>query len=276
MLQSSNEGAVYITDCGSSNGTFVNGKRVATPLELRTGDEIRIGNQVFSFHQETAAVVIEASDEIKPTNVVFVKSLITVLVADIRGFTLLAQQIEPCKLSRVTGKLFREAGKVLQDRGVWTQKYIGDAIMAVWLHRSDAPEAHELKAIVEAQIRLAEIAAGLQAQFDLDVPIRIGAGINTGWASIGNVGSLASSDYTALGDVVNRAFRLESATKELACDFVVGQGAYAFLANSSHSQTFFQPCEVSLKGYEESATVYAGFFSSLPGLLAALNPENPL
>src|SRR5262249_11457705 len=233
MLQRSEEGRFYITDLGSSNGTFVKGARISAPIILQPGDRIGIGNHEFRFHQEVQGPPrIEEPDELQSTNILFAQSLITVLVTDIRDFTGLARRMDASKLSMVTGAFFREAGKALQQRGAWAQKYIGDAAMAVWLHKKRAPEVRELAAGFESLSRLAGIAAGLQAHFELDAPIRIGAGVNTGWASVGNVGSIASSDYTALGDVVNKAFRLESATKEIACDLAVGQATFDFLSGA--------------------------------------------
>jgi len=199
-----------------------------------------------------------------------------VLVVDIRDFTGLAQHVEASKLSKVTGTLFREAGRALQERGAWAQKYIGDAVMAVWLHNKSGPEAHELAAIFDGLSLLVQIASGLQRQFELDAPIGIGAGINSGWASVGNVGSLASSDYTALGDVVNMAFRLESATKEMACDLALGQGTHEFISGSLKGGSYFQERVVKLKGYDEPVTLFGGHWSSLPAVLEALQRDaNP-
>lgn len=276
MLQRSDKGLFYITDCGSRNGTLVNGARVAAPVILRPGDQIRIGSHEFIFHQEEEVELPTSGsiEKMPSTNVVFALSLITVMVVDIRDFTGLAQRVESSKLSQVTGALFRDAGQALQQRGAWAQKYIGDAIMAVWLHKKHAPEPKELVAIFDGLSLLVQIAAGLQGQFKLDAPIGVGAGMNTGWASVGNVGSIASSDYTALGDVVNMAFRLESATKEMACDLVLGQGTHEFLENTSAGQ-LFQKRSVKLKGYEEPATVFGGNLSSLPRVLEALRRVKP-
>ncbi|MBZ5607027.1 MAG: adenylate/guanylate cyclase domain-containing protein [Acidobacteriia bacterium] len=273
MLQQSEEGPVYITDCGSSNGTFVNGTRIAAPVILRDGDNLRIGNREFGFHQEAAVESAPPAEtaELQSTNVLFAQALITVLVVDIRDFTGLARRVEAAKLLRVTRTLFREAGRVLAERSAWAQKYIGDAVMAVWLHKKRAPELRELAAIFDGLAGLAQIAGGLQAEFQLDAPIRIGAGINSGWASVGNVGSIASSDYTALGDVVNKAFRLESATKDMACDLALGQDAYDFLASSAEVGGFFRTSVVKLKGYDEPSVAYGVRWSSLQALLDALH-----
>jgi adenylate cyclase len=273
MLQQSGDGLFYITDLGSSNGTLVNGSRIAAPVILRPGDHVKIGNHDFKFHQEIVQefAPLETPDELQSTNILFAQSLITVLVADIRDFTGMSQRMDAAQLSKVTGALFRESGRVLQAQGAWAQKYIGDAVMAVWVHKKREPELRELAAVFTGLSQMAEIAAGLQRQFELTAPLRFGAGINTGMASVGNVGSIASSDYTAQGEVVNKAFRLESATRELACDIVVGQGTYDFLNRSIQANPLLSPHTVRLKGYDEPTIAYSANLTSLPDLLDAMH-----
>jgi adenylate cyclase len=269
MLQGSEQGLFYITDCGSRNGTFVNDSRAAAPVILRSGDQIQIGSYELTFHQESTAESLGVGSE-TATNVMFTWSLITVLVVDIRDFTGLAQRIEASKLSEVTGTLFRSGGRELQERGAWGQKYIGDAIMAVWRHKKRAPDAHELAAVLEGLSRLYAIASGMQQQLGLAEPIRIGAGINSGSAMIGNTGSNATPDYTAMGDVVNKAFRLESATKEMAFDLALGQETYDLVAGSIDAEGLFEKCVVKLKGYGAPATVFGAHLSALPEVIGAL------
>ena len=270
MLQRSEGGFFYITDL-STNGTLVNGARISVPVLLQPGDLITIGSHEFSFFQDTSVTAAgEATSGLQATNIFFAQKLITVLVADIRDFTGLARRIEPNKLSQLTGTLFRQTGKELQECGAWAQKYIGDAVMAVWLHKNREAEPGELLPVFESLSKLAAIAAGLQDHFDLDAPVSFGTGINTGWASVGNVGSLASSDYTAMGDVVNKAFRLESATRELGCDLALGQETYNLLASSIGAARLFGECSVTLKGYDEPATVYTAPMTCLSPVLAGL------
>lgn len=272
MLQKSGNGYIYITDLGSSNGTLVNNARVSAPVILRNGDRVRIGNHEFVFHQEMVAdPLTKEFDALESTNIFLAQQLITVMVADIRDFTGWGQRVDAATLSKMTGKLYREAGKMLQGRGAWAQKYIGDAIMAVWVHKRQAPDLEEFIAVFDALARLTDLVAGLQDYFDLDAPVRCGVGINSGWASVGNVGSIAASDYTALGDVVTKAFRLESATKEISCDLAMGQDAYDFLNRFVDASTIFEPRIVRLKGYDEPATAFVTRLPSLPVVLQTLN-----
>jgi adenylate cyclase len=271
MLQRSEEGMVYLTDLGSSNGTFVNGARVSTPVILRSGDLISIGNHEFRFHQEVVQPPpAEEPDQLRATNLFFKETLITVLVVDICDFTRLSQRIDAAKLSKLMGTFFREGGKVLEQRGAFAQKYIGDAIMAIWLHKKRAPEREELYAIFDGLSQLVAITAGLQQQFELQTPISIGAGINTGWASVGNVGSIALSNYTALGDVVNKTFRLESSTRQCSYELMLGPDTYKRLADTFDTSMLFEFCSMFLKGYDEPVTAYGADFSSLSSVLEGL------
>jgi adenylate cyclase len=271
MLQRVENDFYYLTDLGSSNGTFVNGSRISAPVILKSGDRITIGEHNFVFFkEEIAAPDTEESAEMQSTKAFFAPMLISVLVADIRDFTGMARNMEPRTLSLITGTLFRQAGKALKTRDAWAQKYIGDAVMAVWLHRNSAPASAEFLRVFEGLSELAAAAANLQESFGLDGPVRLGASVNTGWASVGNVGSIASSDYTALGDVVNQAFRLESATRQLDCDLVLGQGTFDFLKNAIDTQDFFQPSTVKLKGYDEPTQAYTSHLVSLPSLIETL------
>ena len=242
---------VYLKDLGSSNGTFVNGARVSTPVVLRSGDRISIGNHEFRFHQEEVAQSppVGEPDQLKATNLLLEETLITVLVVDICDFTRMSQLIDADKLATLMGMFFREGGKVLQQRGAWAPKYIGDAIMAIWLHKK--PRRNGRNSLLSSMgcLELVALTAGLQQQFELQTPISIGAGINTGWASVGNLGIIASSDYTALGDAVNKTFRLESSTRHSSNDLMLGPDTYKRLAESFDTGMLFECCSVALKGY---------------------------
>src|SRR5207302_4522348 len=134
------------------------------------GGRIIIGNHEFTFFQESIGpnTTAEKTEELQSTNILFAENLITVLVADIRDFTGLARRVEAGKLSQLTGTFFREAGKILKERGAWEQKYIGDAVMAVWLHKKREPEPRELLAVFDGICKLSKIAGGLQKQFGLE------------------------------------------------------------------------------------------------------------
>ncbi len=275
MLQADG-GKFLLTDRNSSNGTFVNGVRISVPVLLKHGDRITIGSYQFIFHQPSAVQPVEEEvDDLASTNVIFAEKLITVLVVDIRDFSGLAQRSEPGKLAQMSRSFFGEAGRLLLASGSSAQKYIGDAVMAYWLHQRFQPQLAELTAVLESVARLNETAAGLQERFQLDDPIRIGAGVNTGRATVGNVGSIASTDHTVMGEVVNKAFRLESATKEAGCDLLLGEDTWGFLMGFAGKLAEFQECPVTLKGYGQPVAAWGTSMESLKVVLAALRGVRP-
>lgn len=264
-------GGFLLTDRNSSNGTFVNGLRTGAPTVLRNGDRIGIGVHQFTFYQPAASAPVEPeTDELASTNVVFAEKLITVLVVDIRDFTGLAQRTEAGKLAQMSRTFFGEAGRLLLASGSAAQKYIGDAVLAYWVHEAFHPKFLELVAVLESVTRLNDSAASLQERFQLADPIRIGAGVNTGRATVGNVGSIASTDHTVMGEVVNKAFRLESATKEIGRDLLLGEDTWRFLAAFTGDLPEFQECPVTLKGYGQPVPAWGASMESLRPVLAAL------
>ncbi|MBI3667709.1 MAG: adenylate/guanylate cyclase domain-containing protein [Acidobacteria bacterium] len=269
MVQSTPSGEFYLTDLGSRNGTLVNQRRVSVPLILHPGDRITIGGHELLFHGLAGARPAEKRAR-GETVVAFSQRLITVLVADIRDFTGLSRRLGEDRLSKVISFFMRQSGEILAGLGAWEQKYIGDAIMAIWLHQKDTPSLQEARPVFAALEKEFELAAGLQSSFGLEEPIRIGAGINTGFACLGNMGSEASSDYTALSDAVNLCFRLEAATREIGCDLALGQKTFQFLAENVEVGQLFEMRTLQLKGYEGPAPVYAAGKASLSTLLEKL------
>jgi len=167
----------------------------------------------------------------------------------------------------VMGTLFRSGGEIMRRHGSWGQKYIGDALMSVWVHTQNCEEAQVLS-ILHALGELTQVTDALQEQFQLPFPIGVGAGINTGPASIGNAGSEHTADYTALGDTVNAAFRFESATRDIGFDMVIGRETMAYLRQcGDHPERFFEEKTVQLKGYELPARVWAASFANLRNML---------
>jgi adenylate cyclase len=127
--------------------------------------------------------------------------------------------------------------------------------MAVWVHdhkeQLGADLVRVLRAVTEIDAATAEISRTLQ----LPHPLRIGAGVNTGPAILGG------TDYTVLGDTVNAAFRLESATKNIGLGVAIGVPVY--LGLTEIARTGFVRREVDLKGYEGPSIAWAISFEDL-------------
>jgi adenylate cyclase len=278
MIQLTDSHEYYLLDLGSANGTFLDGARVSVPRSLKDGDEIRIGESVLTFHYGGAAAVeirLAKTQQFGPTRPLYLPKMITVLVADVRDFTKLTQQVDQSVLCQTIGTWFRRGGRIMQDHGSWAVKYIGDAIMSVWLHHSASKEPQEINAIIEAYVELAAASANLATEFNLPCAFRIGCGINTGMASIGNAGGGGIEDFTALGDAVNAAFRIESATKETGVDLAIGRSTCTSLQKSFHPEQYFRAYRVKLKGYDEPADLLGAPLETAQRFLAGSKTAAP-
>ena len=269
MLQQMETGEFYLIDLGSRNGSFVNGRRVSIPVTLRNGDRIIFGQTELDFYNPTAGHrhnPIDETDSEDFTATLTVRSLISVMVMDIRDFTVLTRQLDETLLSEVIGNWFRKAGQIIREHGSWVDKYIGDAIMAVWFHKTSGVSSEEMMRICQALSELQKATDELSSRYPLPFPLRVGAGINTGYAMVGNSGSSHRSDYTALGDTVNAAFRLESCTKQLGKDIAVGKTTYEYLTKLG-AQGAFEEYTVTLKGYDHPSVAYGGTYADLNAFL---------
>ncbi|KKI98770.1 adenylate/guanylate cyclase domain-containing protein [Prochlorothrix hollandica] len=274
MVQIMETGEYYLIDLGSRNGSFVNGRRVSIPVVLRHQDNIMFGQTEMEFFCPSRSsasgrsVADDDSQEVSATVALHVRRLISVLVLDIRNFTRLTRQMDEKMLSEMIGSWFRQAGKIINQHGSYVDKYIGDAVMAVWIHGADTIHSDEMLMVFRALDALHEMTDKLQSNYILPFPLRVGAGINTGYAMVGNTGSGDRPDYTALGDTVNAAFRLETATKQVQQDLALGQETYAYaeplLQNLANP---LRPYQVDLKGYESPTLAYACSFAELHQLI---------
>jgi len=150
------------------------------------------------------------------------KRYCTFLFTDVRGFTALSESVTPEEVAYIMNKaLTAQQSAVSQCYGM-VDKYIGDAMMAIFGAPLDL-DNHEdwaIKCAKQIQTNMEELNVEFQSK-GLP-PIKIGIGINSGNAIIGNMGSEQRFDYTAIGDAVNVAARLESGTKDAGVDVLIG------------------------------------------------------
>ena len=147
------------------------------------------------------------------------KKYCTFLFTDLRGFTALSEKLPPEEVTDIMNKTLTVQVNAVQKLGGMTDKFIGDAGMFIFGAPLDL-EDHETKAVQAAM----DIQAGItELNKTLSTPVQVGVGTQSGFAVIGNMGSDTRFDYSAIGDPVNTAARLESATKEVGVDILIGQ-----------------------------------------------------
>tara|TARA_R100001460_G_scaffold401_4_gene1950 strand:- start:1317 stop:3050 length:1734 start_codon:yes stop_codon:yes gene_type:complete len=167
----------------------------------------------------------------------------TFLFTDVRGFTALSEKLEPEQVTEIMNKALTIQSDAVKKYNGMVDKYIGDAMMAIFNAPLDLPH-HEQVAV--------ECAKEIQENIEkADIGVAIGVGVNTGEAVIGNMGSDTRFDYSAIGDAVNTAARLESATKEAGVNILIGEETEKFCG---HHLKSVKPIKV--KGKEKPLIIY--------------------
>ncbi|HTB84813.1 MAG TPA: adenylate/guanylate cyclase domain-containing protein [Candidatus Sulfotelmatobacter sp.] len=154
------------------------------------------------------------------------KQPVTVLFSDIRGFTTMTESSDADKLVAQLNEYFRDmVGSVLQHNGT-LQKFIGDAIMAVWGDTHTKGNAEDARGAVTTALQMRVALAKLNTDWTDHSDrkkLSIGIGVNHGEVIVGNIGHPQRMEFTVLGDGVNLAARLESATKQFHTDILIGE-----------------------------------------------------
>jgi adenylate cyclase len=179
---------------------------------------------------------------------------ITVLFADVRGFTSLSENMSPEEVVSLLNEYFdKMIDAIFRYKGT-LNKFIGDGFMAMFGAPADDPyqEEHAICAALDMQKSVQELREKFQRYRVMD--FRIGIGINTGVAVVGNIGCNQRMEYTAIGDTVNTASRLESKTKELQVDTLVSEYTYVAVRNRFR---FTKGDVLHVKGKAESIQVYS-------------------
>ena len=182
------------------------------------------------------------------------KTEVTVLFSDIRGFTTISETLDAQTLADLLNGYLTEMTRIIFRHQGTLDKYIGDAVMAIWGAPFDEPNHAERCCLsaVSMLARLSELQVQWRAQ---DSPVlEIGIGINTGIASVGNMGSSLRHGYTALGDAVNLAARLEGLNKEYGTQILISEFTRRELRDD---QFIFREIDfIRVKGKLQPVTIY--------------------
>jgi adenylate cyclase len=178
---------------------------------------------------------------------------LTIMFSDVRGFTTISEALEPGALRDYINEYLTVMSAIIRNQHRGTlDKYIGDAIMAFW----GAP-------VADPQHARNGVLAALDMQKECRVlnekfaargwpTLTIGVGVNSGNVRVGDMGSNVRRAYTAMGDAVNIASRLEGITKEYGADIIIGEGTRRLISGFALREID----RVRVKGKDESVTIY--------------------
>ncbi len=192
---------------------------------------------------------------------------LTILFSDIRGFTTISERFNAQELTRFINRFLTPMTNVIMTTQGTVDKYMGDAIMAFWnaplpdpQHPKNACHAAlqmqiEVKALNQKLADEAEQEAGGDGDSRRRyMPIAIGVGINSGMCHVGNMGSEQRFDYSALGDDVNLASRLEGQSKTYGVDIIIGENTVRELDDDF---AYIELDYIQVKGKTEPVRIYA-------------------
>jgi adenylate cyclase len=178
---------------------------------------------------------------------------LTLIFADLANFTIMAEKLEPRAVVKVLGRYFDAMSTVIYRHRGTVDKYIGDGIMAFWGAPlpDDQHAEHALQAAIDMQSRFDKLARQLKKEGGPLVSMRIG--IHTGNVIVGNVGSRARFAYTAIGDAVNLASRLEGANKAYGTSILLSEATVRHLKDGVP----LRPVDsVMVKGRTDAVTIF--------------------
>jgi adenylate cyclase len=179
---------------------------------------------------------------------------VTILFSDIRSFTTLSEKMSAQEVVGMLNEYFTEMVNIVMDQGGVVDKYIGDAIMAVFGAPVPNPPRDAVSAVTAA-VKMRRALAVLNERLTARgmQPLKTGIGIHTGEVVSGNIGSERRMEYTVIGDAVNLASRLESNTKELGVHVLISEDTYLHVKDAIVTRPVR---EITVKGRAKPVMTY--------------------
>jgi adenylate cyclase len=232
-------GAFWLIDLGSSNGTFLNRRRIHEPVRLRDRDEINIGGTTFLFHQPRG----KPSAELKANALLTLQEVENIdcwlLVADIKNFTRLSRSMISGELANLVSSWLGSCKNIIEQHQGTVNKYLGDGILAYWRHDSDA-----------TQDVISAVNALKASQTNDGPPFRFV--VHFGIVAIGGVPS--TREETLMGSEVNLVFRFEKLLASLGEPCAISDAAQMKLGSSISCRSLG---EHELKGFDRKRALFA-------------------
>ncbi len=200
------------------------------------------------------AIVRQLANSDAEAMIIVEKREVTVLIMDIRGFTAMTHTLAASEIVTVVNHFLGIATDEILKRDGTIDKFMGDAVLAIWNAPIEVSD-HADRALSAALAIINRVQAENDRLAAQGLPsLRVGAGLETGVCSVGNFGSARRIDYTAIGDTVNMASRLEGATKKVGVPLLTGPG---FQASVSTPLNSLGPVE--LQGFDEAIETFSTY-----------------
>jgi adenylate cyclase len=239
IIHSERAGAFWLVDLGSSNGTFLNKRRIHEPVQLRDNDQITVGGNAFTFRQAR-----DTSDRPKSTAPpLTLREAIEdvpcwLLVADIKNFTELSRKLVSGKLATLVSSWLATCKQIIEKHGGMVNKYLGDGILAYW--PDNECDATDIVAVIAALKKEQSRSPGFRFV------------LHFGLVAIGGVSS--AKEETLIGSEVNLVFRLEKLAGSLGEECAVSNAAHVKVGQMLTTRYLG---DYELKGFEGKRSLFA-------------------
>jgi adenylate cyclase len=230
--------------------TFTAGMVINYLMEGRQKKQIR---DMFSKYVSPEYVAVLAEDPSK-LHLEGRRAEISLLFSDIRGFTSISEKLEPPEVIAFLNDYLDDMAEIVKSSGGTLDKFIGDAVMAFWNDPIEVADHADRACDCALAMRDATLRISERFEREGKPRIRIGVGVNTGDVVVGNIGSLKHKlDYTAIGDAVNLASRLEGLNKDFSTTIIISEFTRAKVAARFETRPLGQ---IQVKGKLEPVQVY--------------------
>lgn len=239
---------------GAENLPAPNDAEATTLAGINAGPRVRLACQLRPTHPIAVNLLLrpEKTAAKKSEEAQGVERTLAVLFLDVRGFTSMSEDKLPYDVVYILNRLFAAAGSAIHEEGGWIDKYLGDGLMAVFGRDSDAEDGCRRAIEAAKKIDTALDQVNRELESELQAPLRLGIGLHVGSLVLGEIGHNHTAAMTVIGKTVNAASRLESATKDLKCQFAMSADA-ATMAGLDLAE--FKTRPVSVRGLKKPLQV---------------------
>jgi len=239
LIHLQNIGELWLIDFGSSNGTFLNKRRIHRPIRLTDSDQITIGDQVFKLRQPIAISPEYKTEIMQQTFREIEDILCWLLVTDLRAFTPLSRQMQSEDLDVLLGAWIFSCKEIIENQHGIVNKYLGDGFLAYWPEADTSPG--EIVTVISA---LKDFQRQERPPFRLVV--------HFGPVAIGGIASMG--EESLMGGEVNLIFRLEKLASSLGESCCLSEAAHTKLHGLVDTRSLG---EFELKGFEGKCAFFA-------------------
>lgn len=240
---------------GGENLPEPNGAEADTLAGINAGPKVRLACQLRPTDPITVNLLLRPDRGTRKSEEgQGVERALAVLFLDVRGFTAMSQDKLPYDVVFILNRLFAAVGHAIHEEGGWIDKYLGDGLMAVFGRDTDAADGCQRAIRAARKIDIALDQVNKELASELDEPLKIGMGLHVGSLVLGEIGHDRTAAMTVIGRTVNAASRLESATKDMKCQFVMSTEA---ARRAGLDLKGFETHSVTVRGLTEPLEVVA-------------------